>query len=347
MDTATIASTSSGKTVVAHDHEHVHDTEQGYRKERYVVDAEVPELLHFELDSKPHGYYARYPNGWSRVREYIREPAAEALGTFILCLVGVGVNLQVGLSSNTAVAPSARGDYLSNSFGWALGAACGVWISGGVSGGHINPVVTLSMAIFRSFPWRKVPIYVFAQVLGAFLGSLVAYGNYFHAIDLVEGSGIRTVPGTASLFTSYALDYVSDLNCFFQEAICSFILLLVVFAVTDRNNGPPPSGLVPLAIFSAMFVIIAGFGLQTSFAINPARDLGVRIMTALVGYGEPVWSYRKQFWLWCCICGPLAGGLTAAFVYEALISTGEDSLLNRVELRVNGHEHKRLPANAR
>ena len=143
------------------------------------------------------------------------------------------------------------------------------------------------MAIFRSFPWKKVPAYVFAQVLGAFLGSLVAYGNYFHAIDLVEGAGIRTVPGTASFFTSYALDYVSDLNCFWDEFICSFILLLVVFAVTDRHNGPPPSGLVPLAIFSAMFIIIAGFGLQTSFAINPARDLGVRIMTALVGYGEP------------------------------------------------------------
>jgi len=322
MDNASIASTSSGKTAVGPAHEPKHAIEDAA--------GGVPGFLLPEFDAKPHGYYTLYPNKWSKIREHIREPAAEALGCLMLTLIGIGVNLQVSLSANPAIASAPRGEFLSNSFGWALAAACGAWVSGGVSGGHINPVVTLCMAIFRGFPWRKVPSYIFAQVFGAFLGALIVYANYSHAIDIVEGGvGVRTVPGTASLFTSYALDYVSDVNCFFDEFLCSFALLLVIFAVTDHHNGPPPPGLVPLAVFAVIFGITAGLGLQTSFAINPARDLGPRIVTAIVGYGEPVWAYRGQFWLWCTIGGPLAGGFTAAFLYDALIYIGDDGLLNR------------------
>ena len=81
-----------------------------------------------------------------------------------------------------------------------------MWFSGGVSGGHINPAVTIAMATFRDFPWRKVPAYIFAQVMGGLCGAAVIYANYFHAIDLYEGGrGIRTVPGTASLFSVYAV----------------------------------------------------------------------------------------------------------------------------------------------
>lgn len=81
-----------------------------------------------------------------------------------------------------------------------------MWFSGGVSGGHINPAVTIAMATFRDFPWRKVPAYIFAQVMGGLCGAGVIYANYVHAIDLYEGGrGIRTVPGTASLFSVYAV----------------------------------------------------------------------------------------------------------------------------------------------
>ena len=88
----------------------------------------------------------------------------------------------------------------------SAGTALGVWFSGGVSGGHINPAVTIAMATFRDFPWRKVPAYIFAQVMGGLCGAGIIYANYIHAIDLVEGGrNIRTVPGTASLFSTYAV----------------------------------------------------------------------------------------------------------------------------------------------
>ena len=81
--------------------------------------------------------------------------------------------------------------------------ACGVWCSGGISGGHINPAVTIAFATMRDFPWRKVPAFIFAQFLGAFVAAAVVYGNYLGAIDIVEGGGGRTIANTAGLFATY------------------------------------------------------------------------------------------------------------------------------------------------
>jgi hypothetical protein len=218
---------------------HVPDTRMV--PEKAAVDPfmlQVPEFVFVE--DKPDGYYERYPNFWSKIRCvhclpvgillgltmpscHIREPAAEALGTMMLCLVGISINCQVSLSADPAIAPGQVGVYLSQCIGWAFALALGVWISAGISGGHCNPVVchaasfvlsqlsvdwqvTVAMAIFRGFPWRKVPVYIFAQVFGAFIGALIVYSNYFHAIDIFEGgAGVRTVPGTASFFSPYVV----------------------------------------------------------------------------------------------------------------------------------------------
>lgn len=122
---------------------------------------------------------------------------------------------------------------------YSTGTALGVWVSGGISGGHINPAVTIAFAIWRDFPWRKVPAYIFAQVMGGLCGAGIIYANYIHAIDIVEGGrNIRTVPGTAGLFSTYAvrktlmklmytpdlltyysfqLPYMTSVSCFFDE----------------------------------------------------------------------------------------------------------------------------------
>ncbi|VDB95824.1 unnamed protein product [Peniophora sp. CBMAI 1063] len=276
-------------------------------------------------------YHTRYPNFWSRIREPIREFAAEALGTFILCLAGIGTNLQVNLGARSDIAPSPRGDWDSTSWAWGLGLALAIWIAGGVSGGHVNPAVTLSFAIFRRFPWRKVPAYIIAQVLGAFLAGLLCYLNYGYAIAIYEGSPtIHSVPGTASFISCYALDYVANMNAFIDAFIGSLILMMALFAVTDRSNGGGVRReLVPLVAFAAVFVVSSGFGSQTSFVLNPARDFGPRLATFLVGYGPAVWTYRSQYWLWCNICGPIIGAAFGGLLYEVFINVGPDSVLNR------------------
>lgn len=275
-------------------------------------------------------HYTKYPNRWSRIRELIREPAAEFFGVMILIIFGTGVDCQVVLSANTGVASSPKGDYLSLAFGWAAGTALGVWLSSGISGGHINPAVTIAFATFRDFPWRKVPIYIIAQLLGGICGAGIVYANYYHAINIVEGGAhIRTVPGTASLFSTYALPYMTSVSCFFDEFVGTACLLLVVCAITDRNNGPPPAGLVPLTLFITILGIGIALGMQTGYAINPARDLGPRLLTAMVGYGKDVFTFRSQYWLWCPVIAPIVGALVGTGIYDLLFFTGAESIVNK------------------
>lgn len=274
--------------------------------------------------------YTRYPNRWSKIREYIREPAAEFFGVMIIIIFGTGVDCQVVLSGNSAVASSSKGDYLSINFGWAIGTALGVWLSGGISGGHLNPAVTIAFAAFRDFPWRKVPVYIFAQLMGGVCGAGITYANYIHAIDLFEGGRhIRTTPGTAGLFSTYAADYMTSVSCFFDEFLGTAILLLVVCAITDKRNGPPPAGLVPLVLFLTILGIGASLGFQTGYAINPARDLGPRLLTSMVGYGSAVYTYRNHYWLWCPIIGPIVGALVGVFIYDTFFFVGSESIINR------------------
>ncbi|KAI6146702.1 major intrinsic protein superfamily membrane channel protein [Pisolithus tinctorius] len=272
----------------------------------------------------------KYPNGWSRIREYIREPAAEFLGTMILIIFGCGGNCQVVLSSNTAVSATAKGEYLSLNFGWAVGVALGVLVSGGVSGGHLNPAVTLALASLRDFPWRKVPYYILAQLLGALCGGGIIYANYYHAINAYEGgSDVRTISRTGDLFATYAADYMTSVSCFFSEFLASAMLIIAILAATDKRNGPVSVWLVTLTVFTAILGIGLALGMETGFAINPARDFGPRLLTAMVGYGKDVFTFRNQYWLWCPILAPILGMQVGGLVYDLLIYTGSESIVNK------------------
>ncbi|PPQ85164.1 hypothetical protein CVT25_004171 [Psilocybe cyanescens] len=262
------------------------------------------------------------------ISEYIKEPFAEFLGVMILIIFGAGVVCQVILGGHPAVASSEKGNYLSINIGWGVGTAMGVWVSGGITGGHINPAITLMFAVFRGFPWKKVPIFIFAQVMGGLCGAAIVYGNYFHAIDLVEGRGVRTL-ATASLFSTYAAGYMTNVSAFFDEFLGTAVLAIVVLAINDKNNSPPPAGLGPLVLFLLVTGIGTALGMQTGYAINPARDLGPRLFTAMAGYGKEVFTFRNQYWLWCPVMGPILGALVGALVYDTMLYTGNDSIINR------------------
>ncbi|KAG6876545.1 hypothetical protein C0993_002363 [Termitomyces sp. T159_Od127] len=150
------------------------------------------------------------------------------------------------------------------------------------------------MATWRKFPWKKVPVYVASQLLGALVGAAIVYANYFHAIDVFEGgAGIRTLK-TAGIFSTFAADYMTNVSAFFSEFLATAILVLVIFATTDRGNAPAPAGLLPLALFITFIGIAASLGMDTGFALNPARDLGPRLLTSMVGYGKAVYTFRQS-----------------------------------------------------
>nr|GAT56353.1 predicted protein [Mycena chlorophos] len=281
-----------------------------------------------------------HPNWWSKYRLWLREYVAEFLGVCVLVIFGTGANCQVVLSSSTAVASGPRGDYLSINFGWAVGAAMGVWVSGGYSGGHINPAVTLAMAVWRGFPWRKVPGFIFAQVMGGMAGAALVYANYYHAISAFEeGDHVRTL-NTASLFSTYALPYMTDVSCFFDEFLGTAVLLVMVLALNDKKNVPPPNGLAPLFLFLLILGIGASLGMETGYAVNPARDLGPRLLTSMVGYGGAVFTYRRQYWFWCPILGPILGAQFGCACYDVFMYAGDESPVNQPDAKARAnHEH--------
>ncbi|KAF7323718.1 hypothetical protein MKEN_00592700 [Mycena kentingensis (nom. inval.)] len=265
--------------------------------------------------------------GIARVRETLREPFAEFLGVAILVLFGAGVNCQVLLSSSTGVSSSPKGDYLAVSFGWAVGLCLGVWVASGISPAHINPAITLAMATWRGFSWKKVPGFIIAQTLGGFVGAALVYANYFHAIDIFEGGvGVRTMK-TAGVFGAFAAEYLTDGSAFFSEVLGTAILVLVIVATTDKKSSAPAPGYFPLVIFLVILGISSSLGMQTGFSLNPARDFGPRLLSAAVGYPGTVWSFRHQYWIWTGIIAPVLGAQVAVAIYDLFVYKESDSIL--------------------
>ncbi|EST07878.1 Major intrinsic protein [Kalmanozyma brasiliensis GHG001] len=271
-----------------------------------------------------------FPNRWAAIRYKFREPFAEFLGCFMLMVFGNGINCQVTLSAlYDPTAP--KGDYLSISFGWGVGVAMGVWVAGGISGGMINPAVTIALAIFRKFPWKKVPVYIVAQILGCLVGSLCVYGLYVNPIRIVDPGQTET---TAALFTTYPAEFLRQpstrMSSFYNEFFASAILLIVILAIGDSSNTPPPDGLAPLVLLWLVWGLGACLGWQTAYAVNPARDLGPRLMLYIVGYSpDLLWTFNAWYWLWTPIIAVCSGAIMGCLIYDGLIYTGGDSPLNK------------------
>ncbi|CAK4034337.1 hypothetical protein AC579_1672 [Lecanosticta acicola] len=266
---------------------------------------------------------------WSRIRRLLREPFSEFMGTFILIMFGDGVVAQVLLSGGLSGSAAARGNYQSISWGWGIGVMLGVY-SSGISGAHINPAVTLANCIFREFPWRKFPVYMLAQVLGAMCAAAVVYGNYKSAIDTFEGgAGIRTVPGysenaTAGLFCTYPAEFMSNTGQFFSEFVASTLLMFLIYAIKDDHNIGAGK-LTPLALFFIIFGIGACFGWETGYAINLARDFGPRLVSYMVGYGPDVWR-AGNYYFWVPMVAPFCGCTFGGFLYDVLLFTGKSPI---------------------
>lgn len=200
----------------------------------------------------------------------------------------------------------------------------GVYVSGS-SGAHINPAVTFANCIYRGFPWRKFPIYMLAQLLGAICGAAIVYGNYKSAIDVYEGGPhLRTVPGysttaTAGIFCTYPAEFMTKTGQFFSEFLASAVLMFMIFALKDDGNLGAGK-LTPLALFFVIFGIGACFGWETGYAINLARDFGPRLTSYMLGYGHEVWS-AGNYYFWVCddLLQPfLLESLRSVFLTQAL-----------------------------
>jgi len=248
-------------------------------------------------------------------RTTTREMLAEFLGTFVLIVFGVGVVAQTVLSKQTA------GSALSINIAWGLAVTMGCYVAAGVSGAHLNPAVTLAAAVHRKFPWAKVLPYVIAQFAGAFVASAVVYVTYREALTAFDG-GVRHVTGdlgTAGIWATYPRAFLSTFpGGFVDQVVGTALLVLVIFGVTDSRNSMPPAGLAPVIIGLLVLLIGATFGFNSGYAINPARDLGPRLFTAVAGWGGEVFRAGNGWW-WVPVVAPCLGGVLGGSVYDALV----------------------------
>lgn len=247
----------------------------------------------------------------------MREMLAEFVGTFILIVFGTAVVAQVVLSGQ------ANGSYLSINLAWGLAVVMGVYVAGGVSGAHLNPAVTLALAVRRGFPWGKVLPYCAAQLAGAFTGALVTFITYREAFTHFDG-GVRQVmgpQGTAGIFATYPQAFLSTFpGGLIDQIVGTALLLILIFAIGDAKNLAPDPKAAPIVVGLAVVLIGMTFGYNAGYAINPARDLGPRLFTAVAGWGSEVFRAGNGWW-WVPIAGPLIGGVLGGYVYDALVGS--------------------------
>jgi MIP family channel proteins len=247
-------------------------------------------------------------------RGVLREMLAEFFGTFILIVFGVGVVAQVVLSRNTA------GTYLSINVAWGMAVMMGCYVSAGVTGAHLNPAVTLALAVHRKFPWEKVLPYSVAQMAGAFVASAVVYLTYREALTAFDG-GVRQVigpQGTAGIWATYPQPFLSTLGGAIDQVVGTALLVAVIFGITDSRNSPAPAGLAPVVVGLLVVLIGATYGFNSGYAINPARDFGPRLFTFVAGWGGEVFRAGNSWW-WVPIVAPCIGGIAGGWLYDACV----------------------------
>jgi len=241
----------------------------------------------------------------------LAEFIAEFLGTFVLILLGNGVVAMVVLFPSKYPGETIHGGFTNITLGWGLGVTMGIYIAGKVSGAHLNPAVTLALAVFRKFPWRKVVPYSIAQTAGAFAAAALVFWNYRPAFYEVDPQ----LQSTAGIFTTFPAFPALPQAGFLDQLIGTALFVLLAFAITDEWNEPPGSNLTPLMIGLVVVAVGISFGGMHGYAINPARDFGPRLFTVIAGFKNNGLTDGSRVW-WVPIAGPLIGGLIGAATYD-------------------------------
>lgn len=250
----------------------------------------------------------------------------ELFGTFLLVFFGCG-------SVCAAVLTGAQVGVFQVAIVWGLGIATAIYLTGALSGAHLNPAVTTSMAAWSGFPKSRVLPYIATQMLGAFVGAAVLYfifGDALHAYEQTNGI-VRGAPGseaTAMIFGEYfpnpggkalteaARARMSLGSAFGAEVIGTAILLLVICCVTDERNKARPQALTAATIGLTVTLLISLLGPLTMACFNPARDLAPRLFSSLAGWGSLPFQVNGSGWLTVFIIAPILGGLVGGGIYQ-------------------------------
>jgi glycerol uptake facilitator protein len=252
------------------------------------------------------------------------ELVAEFFGTFILILLGDGVVANVGLAPRLE---SVAYNWNTITIGWAFAVVVAVYVAGGVSGAHINPAVTIALAVKRDFPWSKVLPYILAQIVGAFVGALGVYLVYREGLVAAGMPNVwSTGPGSvfgnafwgeAGSYAAGSTGSYSLFNASVAEFFGTMVLLWGVLASGDERNLGLKNNMGPFLVGFTVLAVGLSLGGPSGYSINPARDLGPRIFGTLVGT-QGLWD--GLYWLIPPVLVPAISGAIGIYFYDWFIS---------------------------
>jgi glycerol uptake facilitator len=245
------------------------------------------------------------------------EYLAEALAVFIIISFGDSV-----AAMYTVYNPNPyQGSYWGVCMAWGLAVTMAIYATGSISGTHANPAVTLALALYRKFSWRKVLPYFVAQVVGGLLGAALVYSLYAPVIDHYNAVSqlTRAGGGAAGMFFTHPGLAITPMHAFYDEIVLTAFLIFGIFAITEQyNEMAPGANSGALAIGFLVAIIGASMGYLEAWALNPARDLGPRIFCYLAGWGTSAFPSPQNFW-WVPLAGPMVGGVLGGAAYQHLI----------------------------
>lgn len=230
---------------------------------------------------------------------------AEIIGSMFIALFGCGVVASVVVGNNGAP--------INIHIAWGLAVTFGIYASGKISGAHLNPAVTLALAVTGRFQWSKVWYYIVAQMIGFFIGAAIVFAVYY-------GKWVEVDPNfekTAGVFATFPA-VPGFLYGFIDQVVGTFILIFLILATGDANNTPAGANLGPIIVGLIIVAIGMSFGFMHGYAINPARDLGPRLFAVLVGFKNNGLTDGSNVWI-VPIVGPIVGGIFGAIVYDVTI----------------------------
>jgi len=248
-----------------------------------------------------------------------------AFGTLISEAVAVFIIIAFGDSTAAMYSLYTPSPYKNAYWGvciaWGLAVTIAIYATGSVSGCHANPAVTIALALYRKFSWRKVLPYFAAQVVGGFLGAIVVYALFYPVIDYANTAShlTRAAGGNAAVFFTHPGLAVTPLHAFSDEIILTAFLIFGIFAITEQYNEMAPGANSGALIIGFLVATIgASMGYLEAFAINPARDFGPRLFCFFAGWGRSALPSPDHYW-WVPIVGPLFGGVLGGGAYQLLI----------------------------
>lgn len=263
---------------------------------------------------------------WLISRSYIQDFCGESLGTFILVFFGCG-------SVAVSVLFSVYQGLFQIAAVWGIGVTLAIYASRGLSCAHLNPAVSIAFVCAKRMPVRKLPVYLIAQFTGAFIAGLLLYlifsgsiAKFELANNVIRGSSESV--RTAMIFGEYfpnpsigeAIISVSCFNAFIAEGSGAFLLILLIFFITEGCNlGRPDSSIAPVFIGGAVAGLISIIAPLTQAGLNPARDFGPRLAAYLAGWGQIAIPGPKGGFFVVYMLAPVSGGILAAFIFTKII----------------------------